>query len=81
MPQVLSEDLEELTEPCGRIAAATLDDLVRARCYALWNPPRWNSASRDRECGARAASAFTTSGVNDWNVHGKKSHERSGSIS
>ena len=35
---------EELTEPCGRIAATTLDELVGAKRYALWNPPRWNSA-------------------------------------
>ena len=42
-----------LDEPCGRISATTLDDLVARKSSAPWSPPRLNSAcgpSRTSSC-------------------------------
>ena len=67
-----SKAVADLTEPCGRIAAATLDELVTREVLRPWNQRPWNSACERLRTPSVTAIAFTASGVSDSIACGKK---------
>ena len=72
-----SAAVADLKEPCGRIAAATLDDLVAREVLHALEP-----AALERSMMSRViASDFTISGTSDSNARGTKPQGRSGSTS